>query len=115
MTHPFLIIMSNKNITLTMLALMVAALSFTACSDNEEDEDKGGGSLIIDGVAYYYEATISKSYYGGLYLNIDARESRVNFGPDKILKIYLYGHSKVSELKKGEYSCLKVFVVSFTY
>ena len=87
----------------TLFALMIAALSFAACGDDDEDGDnRDGATLKIDGESYYVDASIHKSYWGGLDLYIDARERPVNLVPDKILEIYLSGCSKVSELKEGQ-------------
>ncbi len=89
----------------TLFALIVAALSFTACGGDDEiegGENRNGATLKIDEKAYYVDASIQKSYWGGLYLFIYARESRVNFGPDMKLEISLSGCSSVSELKAGQ-------------
>ena len=93
--------------TLMMLALMGAALSFTACGGDDDDDDdygdnRDGATLKIDGEAYYVDASIQKSYWSGLVLHINAFERPVNFAPDKILEIHLSGCSKVSELKAGQ-------------
>ena len=36
--------------TITMLSMMVAALSFTACGGDDDDVDNGGGDVSIVGV-----------------------------------------------------------------
>ena len=50
---------------------MVAALSFTACNGDDDDEgcdNRDGTTLKIDGESYYVEASIQKSYGSGLDL-----------------------------------------------
>ena len=59
---------------ITMLAMMVAALSFSACGGDNDDDEGGSGekSLMIDGDAYYSEGTLSENYSRGIHLVVDA-------------------------------------------
>ena len=93
--------------TVMMLAMMVAALSFTACGGDDDDEidnggGKGGKTLIVDGEAFYAVGCSAEQTRGnGMYLNIRAATNP---------EIPVSGHefivhirpSRVSELSEGD-------------
>lgn len=92
-----------------MLAMMVAACSFSACdSDDDDMNQKGKATLIIDGKAYYTnpfgEELVPNlhQYNDGLFFYIEAFETPSSFFPDKILEFYYFGCSKVANLKVGD-------------
>jgi hypothetical protein len=90
-----------------MLAMMVAALGFSACSSSNDDDDFGSGSskgektLIVDGESFYdFNSTAEQTKRNGMYLNINASTE-----PNYILQGHMLtvriSPSKVSELKEG--------------
>ena len=110
-----------KKIYLSMmtLAMMVAALGFTACGGDDEDEiggvpNKGQMSLKIDDEPFYAtNCTAEQTRSNGMYLNIRATtdpEYSYN-GHELIVHI---SPSKVAELKEGDvFGTDKMSVQSF--
>ena len=90
-----------------MLAMMVAALSLTACSSDDDNDEDGGSAqktLIIDGESYYCSSGCNvnqSNYHGGMYLTVEAVED-INW-PIKGRKLtFRIPPSKVSELSVGQ-------------
>lgn len=92
--------------TVLMLAIMVAVLSFTACSSSDDEDggnpSKGQKTLKVDGESFYAtNCTAEQTKRNGMYLSIIAATDP-NFpinGHD--LSIHI-SPSKVSELKEGD-------------
>ena len=58
-----------------MLAMMVAAVSFTACSGDEEDDGPNGKmTLKIDGESYYCGelSSVEQTQRNGMYIEVEA-------------------------------------------
>lgn len=94
--------------TMIMLAMMVAALSFTACGGDDDDDEIGGGSnhgqktLKVDGESFYaVDCAAEQTRRSGMYLNIWAAED-----PDFPVKghelVVHISPSKVAELNEGD-------------
>lgn len=85
-----------------MFAIIVAALSFTACSD-DDNNDNAKKTLVIDGVPYYcgYDSNVVQTRNSSMLLSVAAVENK---------EFPLNGHSltveippsKVSELSVGQ-------------
>ena len=89
-----------------MLAMMVAALSFTACGSDDggngggNNPPTGGKTLIYDGTAYYAVGCTAEQTKGrGMYFNIVA-------APNEVLAIN--GHQLVVHISKNKVAELKV-------
>lgn len=102
--------------TIMMFAIMVAALSFTAC-DGDDDEDNGGSSkrkktLTIDGEAYYCDECSTVSQGSHLWLTINAIGGvKDGYFLKKELTVVLRP-SRVSELSVGEmfdYNAISIY------
>ena len=89
-----------------MLAMMVAALSFTACGSDDggngggNNPPTGGKTLSYDGTAYYAVGCTAEQTKGrGMYFNIVA-------APNEVLAIN--GHQLVVHISKNKVAELKV-------
>ena len=92
--------------TIMMLAMMVAALSFTACGSDDggngggNNPPTGGKTLSYDGTAYYAVGCTAEQTKGrGMYFNIVA-------APNEVLAIN--GHQLVVHISKNKVAELKV-------
>ena len=90
--------------TIMMLAMMVAALSFTACGGDDDDGDNNGNSghggmtLIVDGDSFYArQCNVEQTRGRGMYLNITAYNSSTSH----VLVVHI-SPSKVADLKEGQ-------------
>ena len=94
--------------TVLMLAIMVAALGFTACSSSSDDDEggnpsKGQKTLIVDGESFYAtNCTAHQTKGNGLYLSIIAATDPDFPVKGHDLSIRISSLSKVSELKEGD-------------
>jgi len=92
--------------TIMLLAMMVAALSFTACGGDDggngggDNPPTGGKTLSYDGTAYYAVGCTAEQTKGrGMYFNIVA-------APNEVLAIN--GHQLVVHISKNKVAELKV-------
>jgi hypothetical protein len=110
--------------TIMMLAIMVAALSFSACSSSSSDDDdfgyesnSGEMTLKVDGESYYCGdgSSVEQTKNSGMYIEVCAVEEmrfQMN-GHDLIMRI---SPSRVSQLKVGqEFSGSKISVREFRH
>lgn len=85
-----------------MLAMMVAAVSFTACSGDEEDDGPNGKmTLKIDGESYYCGelSSVEQTQRNGMYIEVEAVTD---------LKFQVKGHRLVMRISPSRVSNLKV-------
>jgi len=68
---------------LVMLAMMVAALSFTACGGSDDEED-GGGNASSSGLIGSWELVSTTDYYNGQVENTEAGDEYWVITADKI-------------------------------
>lgn len=93
--------------TLTMLAMMVAALSFTACGDDDDEIDNGGGkgkkTLKIDGESFYCGSSscVEQTKGNGMYINVYA-VTNMEFPISGHKLVMHISPSRVSQLTVGE-------------
>ena len=93
--------------TLTMLAMMVAALSFTACGDDDDEIDNGGGNgkktLKIDGESFYCgnSSSVEQTKGSGMYINVYAVSNK-EFQMSGHKLVMHISPSRVSQLTVGE-------------
>ena len=95
--------------TILLLAMMVAALSLTACGDDDDEGDNGGNSpsgkktLIIDGESYYCGSgsILAQTNGSGMYLTVEAVDDWIYQMSGKELTIVI-SPSKVSQLSVGQ-------------
>lgn len=110
--------------TIMMLAIMVAALSFSACSSSSSDDDdfgyesnSGEMTLKVDGESYYCGdgSSVEQTKNSGMYIEVCAVEEmrfQMN-GHDLIMRI---SPSRVSQLKVGqEFSGSQISVREFRH
>lgn len=88
--------------------MMVAALSFTACSSSSDDDENGGGAnsgqktLVINGESFYAtDCTAEQTKRNGMYLNLRATTEPVLALNGHELVVHI-SPSKVAELKVGD-------------
>ena len=92
--------------TLAMLAIIVATLSFVACSSDDDDSDEtstGKKTLTIDGESYYCgrSSSVEQTKGSGMYLTVHAAENPRSEFSGKNLVVHI-SPSKVSELNVGD-------------
>ena len=99
--------MKKIYLSMMMLAMMVAALGFTACGGDDEDEiggvpNKGQMSLKIDDEPFYAtNCTAEQTRSNGMYLNIRASTEPEYCLVGHELVVHI-SPSKVAELKEGD-------------
>lgn len=102
--------------TITVLAMIVAALSFTSCGGDDDDEGgtspSGSKTLVIDGQSYYCGplCQLSQTDGSGMYLTVEAVEDKDFPTKGKELVVHV-SPSKVSQLSAGQvfdYDCMSI-------
>ena len=100
--------MKNLNLTIMLLAMIIAAISITACSSNSDDDENGGGAvkgqktLIVNDESFYAtNCTAEQTRKNGMYLNIRASTEPEYCLVGHELVVHI-SPSKVAELKEGD-------------